>query len=206
MNISDLKPDKRNLNKHSERGSAMVKRSLEKNGFGRSILIDKDGQIIAGNLTVEEAGQIGLEDVVVVPSDGTKIIAVQRTDVSLDSPQGRELALADNRTAEVSLTWDKDELIQLQEEGLIELTDYFSEIEQAHILYTPVNVDDDGGSLKMPEDVEIPSSDIKQILLLFPGDKYQTFIECVAKIKGRFEIQTSTDAVYYAIMEYVKTL
>lgn len=104
--ISDLIPDDKNFNRHTERGSSLVKKSLERLGFGRSILIDKNGKIIAGNLTTEEAGQMGIQDVEVIKSDGTKIIAVQRTDIDLDTPKGRELALADNRTSEVSLNLD----------------------------------------------------------------------------------------------------
>ena len=114
--ISELIPDDKNFNRHTERGSSLVKKSLERLGFGRSILIDKNKKIIAGNLTAEEAGQSGLEEVIIVPSDGTKIIAVQRTDIDLDTPKGRELALADNRTSEVSLNLDT----QLIEEVFID--------------------------------------------------------------------------------------
>ena len=61
----------------------MLENSLRKYGAGRSILTDKNGRIIAGNKTFEMAGQIGFEDVDVIKSDGTKLIAVQRTDLDL---------------------------------------------------------------------------------------------------------------------------
>ena len=107
-NISDLKFDDRNFNKHTEKGMELLKKSLSKFGAGRSILIDKHGNIIAGNGIVEAAGNIGLEDVEVVKSDGKKIIAVQRTDIELDSGAGREMALADNATAAADLEWGVD--------------------------------------------------------------------------------------------------
>lgn len=55
IKLSDLQPDDRNANKGSERGTYMIRRSLEKLGAGRSILLDKNGRIIAGNKTAESA-------------------------------------------------------------------------------------------------------------------------------------------------------
>ena len=106
--IDELKFDDKNFNKHSEFGMSLLEKSLGKFGAGRSILIDKHGNIIAGNGIVEAAGNIGLEDVEIVKSDGKKIIAVQRTDIELDSEAGREMALADNATASADLSWDED--------------------------------------------------------------------------------------------------
>ena len=97
--LADLTPDGENFNRHTEFGQKLLEDSLRKFGAGRSILVDKDGNIIAGNSTTETAAAIGMEDVIVVPTDGKKLVVVQRTDLSLDSPEGRELALADNMTA-----------------------------------------------------------------------------------------------------------
>ncbi len=106
--INDLEFDNKNFNKHTQKGMGLLDKSLRNYGAGRSILIDKNNRIIAGNGIVEAAGQIGLEDVQIVESDGKKIIAVKRTDVDLDSHQGREMALADNATASADLSWDLD--------------------------------------------------------------------------------------------------
>jgi hypothetical protein len=97
--IDDLTPDADNFNRHTEFGRKLLEDRLRKFGAGRSVLVDKDGNIIAGNSTTETAAAIGMEDVIVVPTDGKKLVVVQRTDLSLDSPEGRELALADNMTA-----------------------------------------------------------------------------------------------------------
>ena len=97
--LADLTPDGENFNRHTEFGQKLLEDSLRKFGAGRSILVDKDGNIIAGNSTTETAAAIGMEDVIVVPTDGKKLVVVQRTDLSLDSPEGREMALADNMTA-----------------------------------------------------------------------------------------------------------
>jgi hypothetical protein len=90
---------------------SLLEKSLRENGAGRSILIDKDNNIIAGNGIIEAAGQVGLEKVKIVETDGTEIIAVKRTDVRLDSKKGRKMALADNSTARADLEWDFDNIM-----------------------------------------------------------------------------------------------
>lgn len=109
-NIKDLKFDDKNFNKHSEFGMGLLEKSLRQFGAGRSILLDKDNNIIAGNGVVEAAGQIGLEKVRIIETNGDEIIAVKRTDVELNSDQGREMALADNATASADLVWDEEAL------------------------------------------------------------------------------------------------
>lgn len=109
-NIKDLKFDDKNFNKHTEYGMSLLEKSLRENGAGRSILIDKDNNIIAGNGIIEAAGQAGLEKVKIIETTGDEIIAVKRTDLKLDSKKGREMALADNATASIDLDWN-DELI-----------------------------------------------------------------------------------------------
>lgn len=86
--VADLTPDTQNANKGTERGGAMIEDSLRRFGAGRSILIDKHGNVIAGNKTLEHAGSIGMEDVIVVQTDGTKIVAVQHGPGPEDRPHG----------------------------------------------------------------------------------------------------------------------
>lgn len=118
-NISELKFDDKNFNKHTEFGMSLLEKSLKEYGAGRSILIDKDNNIIAGNGIIEAAGQAGLENVKIVETTGDEIVAVKRTDVSLNSQEGREMALADNATAAADLEWDEDLLkLNFDEEQL----------------------------------------------------------------------------------------
>ena len=107
---TELISDDKNFNKGSDIGAEMIRKSFNKFGAGRSILIDKNNRIIAGNKSVEFSG---LEDVQIVESDGTKLIAVKRTDIDLDSPQGREMALADNASAKANIVFDA-ELIEAE--------------------------------------------------------------------------------------------
>lgn len=109
--IADLIPDHANANKGTERGRYALEASLRQYGAGRSIVLDREGRIIAGNKTVEVAADVGLEDVIVVQTDGKQIVAVQRTDLDIDSPEGRGLAYADNRVGELSLEWDAEQVL-----------------------------------------------------------------------------------------------
>ena len=131
--ISDLIPDDRNFNAGSEFGNSLIEKSLRKFGAGRSILIDKNNKIIAGNKTVENSAAIGLEDVLIVESDGTKIIAVKRTDIDLNTKRGREMALADNASAKANITWDFENINlefdtqECTDWGVIDFTEEYSD-------------------------------------------------------------------------------
>ena len=114
--IGDLHFDDKNFNKHTQRGMGLLEKSLQKFGAGRSILLDKDNNIIAGNGIVEAAGSVGLEKVKIVETTGDEIVAVKRTDVSLDSAKGREMALADNATAAADLEWNEGLVASASEE------------------------------------------------------------------------------------------
>ena len=109
--ISDLRFDDKNFNKHTEYGMSLLEKSLRELGAGRSILLDKDNNIIAGNGIVEAAGSVGLENVKIVETTGDEIVAVKRTDMTIDSKEGREMALADNATANADLSWDKENIL-----------------------------------------------------------------------------------------------
>ena len=64
--IDELIPDDKNFNKGTEYGNSLIEKSLRKFGAGRSVLIDKNNRIIAGNKTIENASAIGMEDVIVI--------------------------------------------------------------------------------------------------------------------------------------------
>lgn len=151
--LKDLTPDDRNANKGTDRGKGMIQNSLRRFGAGRSILVDRNGKIIAGNKTLENAAEVGLKDLIVVPTTGTQLVVVQRTDLDMDAdPTARELGVADNRTAEVNLEWDAAALQRLQAESA-ELDEFFSDEELDAILsaidqdvpeFSPVGADQQG--------------------------------------------------------------
>jgi len=138
ISISDLVPDDKNFNTGNELGNSLIEKSLRKHGAGRSILIDKNNRIIAGNKTIENAAFIGMEDVMIVETTGNQIVAVKRMDIDLDSKAGREMALADNQTNKINYIVNVEVLEAVCEEmdiqsvewgidGGVKLTDEFGE-------------------------------------------------------------------------------
>lgn len=116
IDIDQLVQDDHNFNKGTEEGGKLVRKSFERFGAGRSVLIDKDNRLIAGNKATKGAAESGIKKVRVIETDGTELIAVKRTDISLDSKEGRELALADNATTQANLAWDEMELQKIAED------------------------------------------------------------------------------------------
>lgn len=127
MKISDLKFDAKNANLGTERGRKALATSLNKYGAGRSILVDKKGRVIAGNKTLKEALAAGHKNIVVVKTDGSQLVAVQRVDLDLNDSKARALALADNRVGELDLEWDLDVLKELG--SSFDLSDFWNENE-----------------------------------------------------------------------------
>lgn len=133
VKITELTPDPSNANKGTQRGLKALDKSLRQYGAGRSILLDRDNRIIAGNKTAERAMDIGLEDVQIVDSDGTKLIAVRRTDLDLEDDGGKARALAtyDNRVGQLDLDWDLDNLSGVDQDVLDDLGLNFEAIDYA---------------------------------------------------------------------------
>ena len=115
MKLSDLQPDPQNRRKHNPRNLGMLADALRKVGASRSIVIDETGEILAGNGVVAAASEVGLSKVQVVDVDGDTVVAVRRSGLSAE--QKRELAIYDNRTAELA-EWDWERLAQDKTEGL----------------------------------------------------------------------------------------
>src|SRR5680860_1571650 len=103
--------DPANANLGTDRGRSTVTRSLEEYGAGRSILADKHGTVIEGNKTLEAARKLGLP-VRVVESAGNELVVVRRTDLALDEgDRARRLAYLDNRSSELGLEWNLEQLL-----------------------------------------------------------------------------------------------
>ncbi len=129
--LSDLHADKRNANKGTEEGAKLLKKSLTELGAGRSILVDKNNNIIAGNKTHNKAEEAGITDTIIVESDGTKLIVVKRTDIDIDSKEGRALALADNKVSQVNLEFDAEVIDQIAVDFGIDLAEWgFETVEE----------------------------------------------------------------------------
>lgn len=160
-NIESLVPDNKNFNKGTEYGDRLMDESLRCFGLGRSILIDKNNRIIAGNKTAEKAADFGFTDVVVVEVDGNQLVAVKRKDIDLDSAKGRELALADNATGKANLCFDTDLIMQEAEKFDFDPEDWGVSMEQ------PEEEQQEDGKKEISTKLIVECGDVSKLSLLF---------------------------------------
>lgn len=99
--MADIKFDKRNYRKHGDRNKKLIEKSLKECGAGRSIVVDADGEIIAGN-GIYEAAQKAKIPVREVETDGTELVVVRRTDLHTEDDKRKQLAIMDNSTSDSS--------------------------------------------------------------------------------------------------------
>ena len=76
--IKDLVPDPANRRSHNPRNVGMIVDALQQVGAARSIVIDEDNVVQAGNGVVEAAAEAGITKVQVVDVDGSTLVAVRR--------------------------------------------------------------------------------------------------------------------------------
>lgn len=132
--IDALIPDAQNANLGTDRGRAALSYSLETFGAGRSVLVDRNKKLISGNKTAEAAKAQGFERVLLVPTDGKTLVAVQRTDLDLDDPEARGLAFADNRVGELDLLWSPEMIQQGIADG-VDLSKLFNDGELEALMH-----------------------------------------------------------------------
>jgi DNA modification methylase len=159
--INDLQNDPKNARKRTDRSSKLIKESLQKFGAARSIVIDENNRILAGNGTIAGAKAAGIKNLKVIETDGKEIIAVKRTGLSEDEKIG--LALADNRTSDLS-EWDLNMLEELSQEH--DLNPWFDNDDLKELLGETEVLPAEG--LTDPDDVpEVPEEPITK-----EGDLY----------------------------------
>ena len=192
-NINQLKFDDKNFNKHTEYGMSLLEKSLRENGAGRSILVDKDDNIIAGNGIVEAAINAGISKTRIVEVTGDELVVVKRTDLELDSKQGREMALADNATAADDLSWDEECIAAETEKWEIVPEDWGVELPEASD-----ETSDDEIERKAREFQErMEAGEIDET-----DEEYQQFLEKFKQKKTTDDCYTPTE-VYDAVAKWV---
>lgn len=96
-----IKFDARNYRKHNDKNKDLINKSLAECGAGRSILIDNEDEIIAGNGVYEQAKALNIP-VKIIETDGNELIAVKRTDLNTQDEKRKRLAVMDNSSSDTS--------------------------------------------------------------------------------------------------------
>lgn len=97
----EIKLDTRNYRKHDQKNKDLINKSLKECGAGRSIVIDNEDNIIAGNGIYEQAQKLGLKTKV-IETDGSELVVVKRTDLATEDEKRKQLAIMDNSTSDSS--------------------------------------------------------------------------------------------------------
>ena len=173
--ISDFKPQRKNANRHTQRGLGMLDKSMSDHGFFGAITSAADGEIFDGSARLETAYERFGEDVepIIVEADGTRPIIVKRIDIpSADDPRAKKMAIAANRIASVDLDWDADVLASIADE--IDISDMFFEDELAAI----INRDDEEESTEyQPPEIQPSTKGIDY------ESKYAVSVECETELE-----------------------
>ena len=112
MNINDLHFDKKNYNRGTEQGDKLLDKSIRKFGYRQPAVVDKNGNIVAGNKRIAKAGELGIDEVNIVKGDPKKITVIQYDDFDLENDKlTKEYALADNQVAKVNIEIDTDVVV-----------------------------------------------------------------------------------------------
>lgn len=157
--LKDFREDPENANKGTVRGHAMLEKSVAELGAARSIVVDANGYVPAGNKTREALVAAGLTKAIVVETDGQTPIVVKRTDWDLMDKRGaaRKYAYMDNRVAQVDLEWDPAQLRRDLDEG-IDLKGLWTEGELSKLLADP------GGAAVHEDDVpDLPREPVAKV-------------------------------------------
>jgi hypothetical protein len=182
IDIDELTPDPKNANQGTVRGRKALSGSLKKLGTGRSILVDKNLQTLAGNKTLDEAKKLGHKKIIVVDADGDTLIAVRRTDLDAKDKKAQQLAIADNRVSELDLNWDPDVLKETE----ADLTELFDPRELDIML-------NEGKNSKQPNTIELQDPPkMLWILLGVPMNRFDVVQEHLTALESEAEISVQT--------------
>lgn len=111
--LDKYRPQTRNSNKHTQRGSGMLEASMRQYGYVAPMTAAANREIIDGSARIETSATVFGDDVLVVHHDGTKPVIMVRDDIpSADTPEARAISVAANRIAQVNLDYDAEVLLE----------------------------------------------------------------------------------------------
>lgn len=201
------------LNQHTEYGLKMIEDSINENGFGRSLLLDKNGKVVAGRAVLIAMKKAGIKKVKVVETDGNTLVAHKRIDIDIDSEKGKSLALADNRTTELNLNYNLEEIsMSIGEEGLdnLGLTDVitFFKNTKKRLQKTSKDKDKDSNFNNQPTPKDkhdaFVNAENRQISLPYTSTEHAELKLKTEQLSIKLGHKNISETFYKLIMQYVK--
>jgi DNA modification methylase len=112
VRLDELTLDPANVRLHPERNKSVLEASLRRFGAARSIVVDGNGIVRAGNGTLEAARAAGIENAIVIDADGSQLIVVRRNDWT--PSEGATYSILDNRSTDLSKNDDPALVLMLE--------------------------------------------------------------------------------------------
>lgn len=205
-----LKFDEFNANQGTERGKKLLKESLEQLGAGRGIVCDRNGVVLGGNKTLEQAQELGIP-VEYIHTSGDRLVVTVRDDLDLEEDdRARLLAFSDNRISELSLSWDS-EILQTDID-LLSITNLWNETELA-LVNDNFDLASFEGMAGEPakEDkkrVEVEKtgeqSDLLPFHVLLSQEQRERLFLAINEVKSKHGLETTAEALDAIVQDYLK--
>ena len=159
INIDEIKPYERNARIHSSKQIKQIMEAIKAFGFTNPLLIDEQGNLIAGHGRLEAVKQLNIIDFKDKPIKELPAIII----TGLSEADKKALIIADNKIAE-NASWDYD-LLQAE----------FQELEAINYDLDLMGFDNLDEILGADIDVEQETKEIKEVEI---NQKYELLIKC----------------------------
>ena len=210
ITVSDLTSDSKNANLGTDRGRQLLAESLKELGAGRSIVCDRNGKVIGGNKTLEQAIALGLE-IETLHTKGEKLVVVVRDDLDLDTDsKARALAFSDNRIAELDLKWSVEQILEDIDENNID--GLWTEEELARLqdgidlaTFEALSVDDISENEEpedKPDNVK-DDSDMVPFHCLLSQEQRARLVKAINQAKSKHGLETTGEALDVIAQEFL---
>lgn len=190
--IAGITPDPANARIHSERNINAIAKSLNRFGQRKPVVI-AGTVIVAGNGTVEAARRLGWTDIIAVQYPAERIA------------EARAYAIADNRTAELSL-WDNRRLkaqLDTLGAGLAGIAGFtweeIDDLVSPSVNVPQLNVTD--GDRAIADFYAMRAS--RSFLFRLPVAQYEWAIERLRDLRTRLGVESNAEAVERILLDAI---
>ncbi len=142
--LEDVKPQRQNINRHTQRGIGALEKSIQADGWIGAITVAADGETFDGSARIEVGSAAGFDDAIVVHSSGDRPVIHIRDDIpTAEHERAKRLGAASNRVAQ--LDYDPDPALLAALAGEVDLSGLYYDDELAALL-ADVTAPDIGGA------------------------------------------------------------
>ena len=202
--LSTFFPQKRNPNRHTERGLSLLESAMSSVGYVAPMTATADGEVIDGSARLEKSALVFPDkDPLIVDHDGSRPVIMRRTDIpNANDPRAKEVSYGANRIAEVNLSLNP---VMLQEDFFtFDLKPLWteSEIEKVAEQFPPpdldVNGEGRGGSIG-DGDFSYEPSHVRMVQLFLNTETFPLFNSYIDRLKADYGTANPTDTVMEAL-------